>query len=114
MTEKATGYTLLFSGLALIIIVSLNVYQVFTKQTPPIQYFNLPPFSINTSAFLPADLKTESPAPTLELMSGKTISDSANLTIHLILMSFLVGVGTKVASLGIQLLRPIEVKLNSK
>jgi hypothetical protein len=103
MPEKTIGYSLLFSGLALIIIVSLNVFQVFTKQAAPIHYFNLSSITVNIPN-----------ASTVELLSGQNMSDTANLTIHLVLMSFLAGVGTKVASLGIQLLRPIEVKLNSK
>ena len=103
MPEKTIGYTLLFSGLALIIIVSVNVFQVFTKQTPPVHYFNLPSITVNISNASP-----------VELLSGQTMSDTANLTIHLVLMSFLAGVGAKVSSLGIQLLRPVEVKLNSK
>lgn len=115
MSEKVTGYTLLISGLITIILVSFNVYQVFTKQLPPIHYFSLPPITLNTSAFLPAQLQGQSStAPTLELLSGQTSSDMANLTIHLVLASFLVGVSSKVASLGVQLLRPIEVKVNNK
>jgi hypothetical protein len=103
MPEKTTGYILLISGLILIGISAFSVYQVFTKQAPPINYFSLASISVNIPN-----------ASVVELMSGKTMSDSANLTIHIILMSFLVGVGSKIASLGIQLLRPIEVKLNTK
>lgn len=103
MPEKTTGYILLISGLTLILVCAYSVYQVFTKQAAPINYFNLASISV-----------TIPNASVIELMSGKTMSDSANLTIHIVLMSFLVSVGTKIATLGIQLLRPIEVKLNAK
>jgi hypothetical protein len=103
MSEKTTGYILLFSGLILITVCAFSVYQVFTKQTSPINYFNLASITVNIPN-----------ASVIELMSGKAMSDTANLTIHIVLMTFLVSVGTKISTLGIQLLRPIEVKLNTK
>ncbi len=106
MSVRITGYTLLSLGLLLITVVSVNLYQVFTRQIPPLQFFTLPSISFQ----VPGQVA----APAIQLLSGQALSDMANLSVHLIFASFLVGVGYKISSLGVQLIRPIEVKLNSK
>jgi hypothetical protein len=114
MSEKIIGYILLLLGLVLIFAFSLNVFLVFTKQASPVSYFKLPSLTLNTAAFIPDQLKNQiQTPPNMELLSGQALSDMANLTLHLVLMSFLVGVAFKIASLGIQLIRPISIKLPS-
>lgn len=104
MSEKITGYLLLLGGLVIILLGSVNIYQVFTKQAKPIQLISGEGIKVE----IPGS-KTPS-----ELIPADQLNEISNLTAHYLLMSFLVSIGFKVSSLGVQLLRPIEVKLQSK
>jgi hypothetical protein len=92
-----------------------SVFLVFSHQSQPVQLFNLSSFSLDLSQLsgysYPGDTK-QSSSPT-ELFPASAMNDVANLSAHFILMGFLVSVGYKVASLGVQMLRPIEVQLKS-
>lgn len=122
MTEKVTGYILLAVGLAIIIFSGLNVYQVFTKQIEPIQLFNFSGVALDMGSMLgaPENLTPEqqaylrqqtSTAKPQELISADMINQTSNVAAHLFLMGFVATVGYKIASLGIQLMRPIVVQL---
>lgn len=104
MSEKITGYLLLLGGLVIMFYSAYNIYQVFTKQTQPIQLFAGQGISVEIPG-------SQTPS---ELVSADYLNYTSNLTVHYLLMSFLVSVGFKVSSLGVLLLRPIEVKLQSK
>ena len=104
MSEKITGYLLLIGGLVIIFFSALNIYQVFTQQAQPIQLFSGEGIKVE----IPGS-KTPS-----ELVSADYLNEISNITAHYLLMSFLVSIGFKVSSLGTQLLRPIEVKLQAK
>ncbi len=108
MSEKVTGYILLGIGLIIIVLVTINIYQTFTGTISPISLFN--------SSSIALDLGTLIPGQTgkMDLMSAKDINLLSNLTIHYLLMGFLVNIGYKISSLGIQLLRTITVKVNQK
>jgi hypothetical protein len=106
MSEKISGYLLLVGGLALIVFAGLSVYQVFTGTTPPVQLFHLSAITYNPST---AQLQL----PPMEIMPAAAVNQYSNITAHIILMSFLAGIGFKIASLGTYLLRPISVKLRS-
>lgn len=114
MSEKITGYFLLAAGLVVIILAAFNVYAVFTKQLQPINLFALKGIPLNISPYLPTDAIRPPPAtsPT-ELFPASDLNFISNLTAHYLLMSFMIGVGAKISSLGIQLIRPIEVKLRA-
>lgn len=113
MSEKIAGYLLLLVGLVAIALASFNVYQVFTKQSRPMALFELKGVSIDISQYLPSDpLRTPSTTPPAELFPASDLNLISNLTAHYLLMSFFIGVGAKVSSLGISLLRPIEVKVD--
>lgn len=110
MSEKITGYLLLFLGLLVIGYSAISIYLVFTKKTQPIQLFTGSGISLDLSGYMPPG----TPKSKTDLVSANTLNDISNISAHYLLMTFFVGVGFKVSSLGIQLLRPIEVKLNSK
>lgn len=113
--EKIAGYVLLVVGVVIILGGALSVYQIFVGHATPVQIFHFPSVSIDLTssllATLPAQARSAAPAmaPT-EIMSGETISATANLVGHLLLMGFMLNVGYKLASLGVQLLRPIVVQ----
>ena len=110
MSEKITGYILLFLGLLVIGYSSISIYQVFTKKAQPIQLFTGSGISLDLSGYMPPG----TPKSKTDLVPANTLNEISNLSAHYLLMSFLLGVGFKVSTLGIQLLRPIEVKLQSK
>lgn len=96
MSEKISGYTLLIFGIAVILFSTLNIYQVFTKKIPPISLFH------STAPTL--DL-TSLGLPKQQLFSSTDVDFMSNLTAHFFLMSFILNVGSKFASLGIQLIK---------
>ncbi len=98
MTEKVTGYSLLGIGIFLIIVSAISVFNVFTGKAKPVQVFQMPGVSLDV-----VGQKTEIISPAL-------LNDSSNLFIHLLLMGFIAATGQKLASLGVQLVRPIVIK----
>lgn len=115
------GYLLLTIGIVTIVFSAIDVYQVFTKQKAPIQLFNFQGVSIDPSAYAP---QIEVPAgmesfvqqqpkgnQKVELLPADLINLSSNLFAHIMLMGFIASIGSKLASLGTQLVRPIVVKL---
>jgi hypothetical protein len=124
MSEKVTGYILLASGIAIILFSMFSLIFVFTKRAEPIQLFNLKGISLDASSLTPQmDLsnvpgvkipqKTQKPPP-IEIMPAESINFSANIFAHLMFMGFLISVGSKIATLGTNLLRPIIVKSSKK
>ena len=108
MTEKITGYSLLGIGIFLIIISVVSVFQVFTGQVKPVRLFQMQGISLDLGS--QAGIKL----PTTEIIPAALINDSTNLFLHLLLMGFIASTGQKLASLGVQLVRPIVVKLNEQ
>lgn len=104
MSEKISGYLLLVIGLIIILISAFQVYQVFTGAQAPL--------SLSNSSGVSASLMPGTPP--VELIPAADINELANITLTYLLMTFLVTVGYKISSLGVQLLRPIEVKLSAK
>lgn len=133
MTEKITGYLLLIIGIIFVILPAFSVYQVCTGKIKPYPLFNMNGISIDISSQIaaaqpslnlsPDVLKalkiTQTPTtttPTIkptEIIPAALINDSSNIFIHILLMGFIAGMGQKIASLGVQLLKPVEVKLSS-
>jgi hypothetical protein len=108
MSEKITGYVLLIAGILVIAFSAFSVYQVFTRQAQPVKLFSLKGVSVNANQII-------SGAPAngqIDLISASDLNTYSNIAAHLILMSFLAGIGSRVAVLGVQMLRPIEVKLS--
>jgi hypothetical protein len=112
---KIIGYPLLIFGLVLIVLSLFSVYQVLTSRAKPVVLFNQSSISFDPGSLLagqlPSGIKT--PSSQVELLSAATINDMLNLTFHVVLMSFVLSVGTKIATIGIQLIRPVEVKLRA-
>ena len=103
MSEKIIGYTLLVCGIAIILFTAFNVYFVFTKQAQPIQLFNFPAVSLD---LIPGAKPTE-------ILPADVLNQSSNIFAHLLLMGFMASIGQKLATLGVQLVRPIVVKSSS-
>ncbi len=100
MSEKIIGYSLLAVGVLVIIFTAGSVFVVFTGKILPIQLFNLPAITLSLAPG----------TKPVELMTADAINQTSNLAAHLFLMGFLAGAGQKLASLGVQLVRPIVIK----
>ncbi len=122
MTEKITGYVLVAVGLIIILFSGFSVYQVFTAKEKPVSLFHFEGISLNLSSLLGSGegLTSEQQAALerqkaqikpQEIVSSALLNDSSNIAAHMFLMGFIASIGYKIASLGIQFLRPIVVKM---
>ncbi|KKP59831.1 MAG: hypothetical protein UR52_C0002G0059 [Candidatus Gottesmanbacteria bacterium GW2011_GWA1_34_13] len=119
MSEKIIGYLLLITGIVIMILASFSVYRVFTKQTKPVQIFNTSGINLDLNKLIAGSLPPQAQTQlnsqaTQQIIPPELINDSSNIFMHLVLMGFFVSLGYKLSSLGINLLRPIVVKLKSK
>lgn len=105
-TEKVVGYILLTVGIIIIVFSAVNIYFVFTGRAQPVELFHSEGISLDLGSLAGAPVATKK----TELVTATDINLISNLTIQVILMGFLAGTGQKLASLGVQLLRPIVVK----
>jgi hypothetical protein len=105
MVNKVTGYLLIGVGIILIAIAIFSVVSVFQHRATPIQIFSAETFEVAPSA---------SPeSVNLQQMVGltpETISYTFNIFMHLVLMGFVVNVGSRLGHIGAQLVRPIIVE----
>ena len=113
MELKTIGYLLLTVGLFLIGFTLVNMYLVFNGQNQPYKLFNQSSVTLSMKNLITSQTGVDKNNPTdtnLELLSASTVNNSLNLTFYLILMTFIGSSGYKISSLGVQLLRPINVK----
>ncbi len=117
------GYGLILVGIVIMFISFFQVYRVYTKQSEMVQFFNFPGVTIDlsklvpkpdTSALtamtkqlnLPSNLipqQTETAPMETEIISSAMLNASANLGAFIIFMSFILNFGSKLCSIGIQL-----------
>lgn len=118
MTEKIVGYTLLAIGLIVLGFAGLNMIDLVTGRVRPIEFFQFQPVNVDLEGMLRGSLPPEvaalvagKPTTPTELLSADLLNQPANFVVHLSIMGILAGIGQKVASLGIMLVRPINVNL---
>ncbi|MFC1649916.1 hypothetical protein ACFL2C_04395 [Patescibacteria group bacterium] len=122
MTEKVVGYILLIIGLLVIIFTLVNVYGLVTGGVEAFEIFRFDAISLDLSQFsqgrvkLPAELEemgvsVEQPTgPSIqEIFPSAILNQTANFFIHLVILGFVASGGYKIASLGVQMTRPIVV-----
>src|SRR3989304_584434 len=122
MSEKVNGNVLLILGLIIMVIAFYGVYSVFTKKSEPYTLFNLPGISLDLSNFIGSDLSSEesmllkkqSGPLSAEIIDAEIINKPLNLAAYLLFMGFVLNVGYKIASLGVQFLRPVKVNLKTE
>ncbi len=124
MTEKTTGYILLIIGIIIMIFATIQIILVFTGKANPIDIFQYEKSSTTSSADL--DLNTllmqmqsgsaqsSNSLPSLPFLDPEVINKSLNLLVYYLIMQFLLGLGYKFASLGIQLIRPLNITLKNR
>lgn len=124
MTEKLTGYLLLVVGLIIMVASVVNIFLVFTNKAKPFSVFNLSSSgsgsALNINDII-AQIQKNNPnaanqtisAPKLDILPPEVLNQTLNMTTHFFLITFILGFGYKLANLGVQLIRPINVKLKS-
>ncbi|MBI4096356.1 MAG: hypothetical protein HY425_01430 [Candidatus Levybacteria bacterium] len=122
MNEKITGYLLLLLGLGIMIFCVVNIVMVFTDKAEPFPVFNIQSgSSTNTPDLnnLVAQLQKNNPnafqlqLPKIDILPPESLNQMLNLSTQFFLMTFILGFGYKIASLGVQLIRPINIKLKT-
>lgn len=120
MSEKVVGYSLLTVGIIIILLCGLNVFQIFNKQARPVQFFNFPGISIDLGSAISGSLPPEQKALVAlqmgdkakqEIVPAEVLNDSSNVAIHLFFMGFLASIGYRIASVGVELIRPVIVRV---
>lgn len=113
MGEKITGYSLLFSGLGIMIFCVVSIIMVFTNKAKPFSYFNIASNNNSNNQGSSFDVNGSIPLPKFDLIPPEVLNQTLNLSTQFFLMTFILGFGYKIANLGIQLIRPINVKIKS-
>lgn len=121
MSEKIIGYVLLAMGVGIILFSAGSVYGVFTKKIQPVQLFGFGGIGVDMGQIinnaLPkelAPLTGSQPTQKTEIIPAEMLNSLLNIMAEIILMGFVGGAGYKLASLGVMLLRPVEVKVKEK
>lgn len=118
MSEKITGYFLVGVGIFVMLFSSYNIYSLFVLKENPVRIFNLPAISLDMSNLVGSEvpsgqvesLKDQGKLKT-ELVGSEILNDPLNFAAHVFLMGFFLNLGYKLASLGVQFVRPIKVNL---
>ncbi|OGG01937.1 hypothetical protein A2Z33_01725 [Candidatus Gottesmanbacteria bacterium RBG_16_52_11] len=113
MTTKSVGWILVGIGVLTMVFAAVNVVLVFAHRADPVGFFSFSGIGIDTGQLMPVPAlgQPETPGVNLEIVPPGMINQTANIFAHMLLMGFIVNIGYKLASLGTQLTRTIEVKL---
>lgn len=113
MTEKILGYVLIVIGLIIIAFSGYSVYSVFALHAKPIQPFNFPGIKVDFSQMVDQQLPVDKGKLQTELVSADILNSTSNLIAHVILFGFLASLGYRIALIGAQIVRPINIHLKS-
>lgn len=103
--QKAFGYILLMAGLICILFTVFSIHQVFTNTLEPPDIFKMNSFSFTTAS------DQDKPAMQFTIPLKTEVRKIVNMLLFYMLMLFIVTVGAKVGSLGIQLIKDIKIEL---
>lgn len=123
--EKLIGYILLLAGLVMIFMAVFLIFNVLTgkSKAPSVVSYSLPPIELgglNNQLQIPEGLQlpegfqlpeaTPTSAGKFQI-PNELINDSINTGFYFLLMSFIVSAGSKVAGIGVKLIKEIKVKV---
>ncbi len=130
-TEKIIGYTMLGVGILLMIFSSFQIILTFTGKAQAIKIFESAPkenLQNDTNALDmsnpdqllqqvqqdPFSLLTSggSGAGFPQIIDPTVINQMLNLMVYYFIMQFLLGLGYKLASLGVQMVRPLKISID--
>lgn len=124
MNEKVIGYLLLVVGLIIMVYSVIDMIMVFTDKKEPVSLFNISSDKASGSLDInnlisqlqqnnPELTNQTIPQPKIDILPPEVLNKTLNISVHFFFMTFVLGFGYKLSSLGIQLIRPINVKLKS-
>lgn len=99
-SEKIIGYALLILGVILLLFSIFEMFNVFYGNAAPPKLFELQDVSLSLGGVGSASL-----------ISGEQLSQLPNLLCWFILMGFLLLAGGKIASLGVNMVKDIQVEI---
>ena len=105
------GYLLLLVGVLIILLAAVNVYFVFNGDRP-FQFLNEDANFAEFAIDMPGNTEVPIGAIPVKIGNNSQIVKIANLIIHVVFAGFFVNVGSKIATVGTNLVRPIVVKAN--
>ncbi len=108
------GYILTFSGLLVMVTAAYSTYSVFTGRSTAFNLFSFEGISLPLDAIMGPEFAAAGQTANVELFPAQILNSTTNTLAHLFLMGFIVTVGGKIAMLGVNLLRPIIVKIDEK
>ena len=105
--EKMFGYVLFCIGLICISFAFYSMYNVFTNLTQPPEIFKMQNFSFSVSA------GAVNPPTAVNIALDSEVRKIVNVFLYYLFMLFIVMVGSKISSLGIQFIKEIKVEMKS-
>lgn len=119
MQERMVGYILLIVGILVMAFSVYYVYSILTNKVRPFEVFidqpkvQQPTSGVQDIVKNPSALVQMQAAVMSEVL-GKQMNRSFNIGMTVLLMYILMLFGFRLSSLGVMLIRPIEVKLREK
>ena len=117
-SERIVGYVLISLGIMTMVFAAIQIITVYTNKATPIEFFTSKPIiaqqveSDGTDNML-AGLGGGSSLPIPQLIDPALLNNVLNMAIYFLIMNFLLGLGFKIANLGVQLVRPIKVEVRN-
>src|SRR3990167_7172786 len=109
--EKIIGCSMLGVGILLMIFASFQIILTFTGKARPIKIFESAPkenLQNDTN-----NLDMSNPDKLLEqIIDPSVINQMLNLMVYYFIMQFVLGLGYKLASLGVQMIRPLKISID--
>lgn len=106
-TEKMFGYALFWIGLICIAFAFYSMYNVFTNLSQPPEIFKMKSLSLSVSA------GAVNPSSVVDIALDSEVRKIVNMFLYYLFMLFIVLVGSKISSLGIQFIKEIKVEMKS-
>jgi hypothetical protein len=100
-SEKIIGYALLTLGVILLLFSIYEMFNVFYGNAAPPKLFDIGDVSLSVGG-----------VGTASIISGAQISQLPNLFCWFVLMGFLLLAGGKIASLGVNMIKEIQVEIS--
>ena len=108
--ERIVGYVLLALGIVVMVFAAIQIVMVFTNKANPIEFFTSE--SIIMQQVESEDIGGGS-LSIPQLIDPELLNNVLNMTVYFLIMNFLLGLGFKIANLGVQLVRPIKIEVRN-
>ena len=108
--ERIVGYVLLALGIVVMVFAAIQIVMVFTNKANPIEFFTSE--SIIMQQVESEDIGGGS-LSIPQLIDPELLNNVLNMAVYFLIMNFLLGLGFKIANLGVQLVRPIKIEVRN-